>query len=366
MKLSKFGEPLPASEKRLILGEPSQQLFPLKYPWAREFYKDAKSNHWEPEEVNTTQDRYDYPHQLSPEEQRMFDWSLSMLTTQDLVVMGNLEEAIERHLTCPEISMYLARQTAEEAIHTDSYQLIVESLGLDENAVYERYLRERSLYNKIEFAYSFHRRLMELRMDDHRSYAAIGTFIECLAFWAIVMEGGWFYYGFNWIYALRDRGLMPGTAEMFQFIQRDEGMHRRFWLTVINTLISEYPRAYSSKTQANIRTIIKTGTELEEAYARDVCRGVLGISARSYMDHFRHGMNELSASIGLDRIFSRKKARPLAFVAKYEIQQEGNFFEGGVREYQKRSSLGEWPEHNSDQEVESVMAPPGNDETPDD
>jgi len=342
MKLSPFGQPLPANEKRLILGEPSQQLFPLRYPWIWDMYRNAKKNHWEPEEYSLSQDVYDYKHALTDEERWMFDWALSMLTTQDLVVMGNLEEAIERHLTCPEASMYLARQTAEEGIHTESYQVIVESLALDEDKVYQRYLQERSLYAKIEYAYSFHRRLLELRMDDHQSFDAIGNFIECVAFWALVMEGAWFYYGFNFVYALKDRGLMPGTSEIFQHIQRDEGMHRRFWLNIINTLVSEYPEAYTSQVQENIRKTVVHAADLEAFYAHDVCHNVMGISADSYMDHYRAGSNQLLESIGVERAFGPHSCRPLPWVAKYEILQERNFFESKVAEYQKQSALGEW------------------------
>lgn len=368
MKLPEFGKPLPAHEKRLILGEPTQQLFPLKYDWAWDTYQLAKKNHWEPEEVSLTQDRFDYAHKLTDEERWMFDWSLSMLTTQDLVVMGNLEEAIERHLTCPEISIYLARQTAEEGIHTESYQLIVESLSLDEDKVYQRFLHERSLYAKVEMAYRFHRRLLELRMDDHKSFAAIGEFIRCVAFWALVMEGAWFYYGFNWVYALRDRGLMPGAAEMLQFIQRDEGLHRRFWLDVINTLIKEYPEAYTSKIQTSIASTVKDAAHLEQTYAQDVCNGVLGISAKSYMDHYRHGSNQLLGSIGIEPAFGYKECAPMPWVAKYETLQERNFFEAKVSEYQKRSALGEIPSHNDDghDPFASPLGSPLNGDTPDD
>ncbi len=340
MKLSPFGQPLPANEKRLILGEPSQQLFPVKYQFCWDRYLTAQANHWPPNDVSLGQDRYDYTHNLTDEERWMFDWALSMLTTQDISVLLNLEEGIERHLTCPEASMYLGRQTDEETIHTWSYQLIVESLALDENVVYERYLRERSLYNKVEYAHGFHRRLMELRMDDHHSHAAIGEFIVCLAFWALVMEGGWFFAGFNWIYALRDRKLMPGTAELFQYIQRDEQGHRDFWVDVINTLVKEYPSAYTLDVQGKIANIIKDGTHLEDQYAADVCHNVLGISSSSYMGHFRHEMNQNLQRIGLEPVFTLKDSQPLAFVNKYRLQQEGSFFEVGVREYQKGSLTG--------------------------
>ena len=346
MILPEFNKPLPANEKRLILGQPTQQLFPLKYPWMREYYKLAKLNAWEPEDINMTQDAYDYKHALTDEERKMYDWCLSMLTTQDLVVLGNLEEGIERHLTCPEASLYLARQTSEEAIHTDSYQYLIESLSFNENLVYERYLREESLYAKVEYAYGFHRKLMELRMTDHKNFKAIGDFITYIAFWCLGMEGGWFYSGFNWVYALRRRGLMPGTAEMFAYIQRDEHMHMRFWIDVINTLIEEYPEAYTLDVQERIVSTIRDVVYLESAFAFDMCHNVIGITAKDYMDHFRHRMNLGLNNIGIERPFT-VDAKPMDWVSEFEMKRESNFFEQKVTEYQKKSSL-DWGSDDED------------------
>lgn len=334
MKLPKFGAPLPANHKQLILGKPSQQLFPLKYPWIWEMYLDAQANHWSPQEVAMGQDRLDYAHKLTDEERHMYDWALSMLTTQDLVVMGNLEEGIERHLTCPEASMYLARQTDEESLHTHGYQLLVEALALDENTVYERYLYERTLYAKVEYAYGWHRRLMNLRLDTSTSYAAIGDFIKAMAFWALGMEGGWFYCGFNWIYALHRRGMMPGSSEMFQLIQRDEGVHMNFWIKAIQTIINEYPEAYTPRVQATITTMLREVADLEHAYANDVCKGVIGINAKSYMGHFRNRLNISARKLGLSSVFTPADSVPLPWAGEFEKLKEKNFFETRVTEYQ--------------------------------
>ena len=365
MKLPEFGLPLPAKDKQLILGQPSQQLFPLKYEWMWDAYQDAQANHWTPLDIQMGQDRLDYLHKLTEEERWMYDWALSMLTTQDLVVMGNLEEGIERHLTCPEASMYLARQTDEESIHTWAYQLVIESLALDQDSVYQRFLHERSLYDKVVYAYEFHRKLLELRMDDHHSLRAIGKFMVCLAFWALVMEGGWFYQGFNWIYALRRRGLLPGTTEMFQYIQRDEAGHFGFWIKVINTLIAEYPEAYTSGVQRQIAEMVVKGAHLEQRYAEDVCNSVLGITSTDYMAHYRHFANVNLSKLGIKPAFSENEAYPMDWVAEYQLNQEVNFFEGRVREYRK-SGLGAWEGDEGDDHFASVMPSPTNEETPDD
>lgn len=350
MKLSPFNEPLPAHEKRLILGSPSQQLFPLKYPWMRDYYKLAKQNHWEPEDINMSHDVRDYKN-LTDNERRMYDWCLSMLTTQDLLVLANLEEAIERHLTCPEASMYLARQSAEEAIHTDSYQYIIESLSLDEDSVYQRYLREQTLYAKVEYAYRYHRKLMELRIEDHTDSEGIGEFLRGIAFWAMGMEGGFFYIGFLWVYALRRRKLMPGTAEMFAYIQRDEAMHMNFWLDVMNQIIHEYPEAYTPSVQADIHDMLLDVAHLEENYAHDMCQGVLGITPEEYMSHFKHRLNISAQRVGLIPPFTGVAALP--WVSDFELIPENNFFETRVREYRKGGLS--WEEGDTYDMFESPM-----------
>lgn len=355
MKLPEFGKPLPASEKRIILGKPTQQLFPLKYPFMWEAFRTAHANHWTPEDtpLNDDIEHYGNPQKMSEADKRMFDWVLSMLTTQDLVVMGNLEEGIERHLTAPEASIYLGRQTDEEGIHTWSYQWIIESLSLNQQKVYERYLFEESLYNKVEYSFNFHRRLLELRLDDHQTNAAIGEFLVCMAFWTLGMEGGWFYNGFNWIYALRRRNLMPGTAKIFKYIQRDEALHFNFWIDVMNTIIAEHPKAYTRSVQASIITMVKDVVHLEEKYAFDACQGVLGITSKDYMQHFRHFMNSNLGKIGIQPIYEKRFAKPLAWLGEItDINTEQNFFEGVVTEYQKTGLV--W-EDNDDDHFGSVL-----------
>lgn len=345
MRLPKFGNPLPARKKRLILGQPTQQLFPLKYEFAWEAFKSGQVNHWTPEDIPLGDDRRQYLNKLTEAEAQMFDFCLAMLTTQDLVVMGNLEEGIEKHLTAPEASMYLARQTDEEAIHTWSYQWIVESLALDPNSVYEKYLFEKSIYDKVAYSYGWHDRLTELELDEQKP-GSIGEFLKCMAFWTLGMEGGWFYNGFNWVYALRRRNLMQGSAEIFKYIQRDEALHFNFWIQVMQHIIMEFPGVFTTDVQESIRDMAREVVDLEEAYAVAACSGVFGISAIEYMNHFKFFMDTNLAKLNLDPIFN---GTPLSWLPEVsEINQETNFFEGRVREYQKGAL--DWSKEKGEEE----------------
>ncbi len=349
MRLPEFGKIIAPGEKRMILGDPSLQPHPLKYPWCWQKYLDAQANHWTPLDIQFTQDIYDYSHNLSPDEKKLFDWTLSMLTTMDLKVMANLEEAIARHITAPEASMYIARQIDEESLHSWSYQNIVESLSLDQNTVYQRYLIERKLYNKIEYANTYHRILLELRLDDHKSFEAIGEFMKCIFFW-ICFELIWFYNGFNMLYALGRRGFMPGSVETFQYIQRDEAMHGNFWIDVINTLIQEYPKAYTLEVQESFVSITKDVIHFEELYANEACKNILGMTTKDYINHCKFFANVQLQKFGIKAIYPR--AKPMQWVNEFILNQESNFFERRVKEYQKGTL--NWDDTN-DTDFRSVM-----------
>ena len=116
------------------------QLVPFKYDWAWQKYLDACANHWMPQEINMTADIALWKSgDLSEDEQRIVKRNLGFFSTADSLVANNLVLAVYRHITNPECRQYLLRQSFEEAIHTHSYQYVIESLGIDEGEVFNMY-----------------------------------------------------------------------------------------------------------------------------------------------------------------------------------------------------------------------------------
>ncbi len=68
------------------------------------------------------------------------------------LVANNIVLAIYRHLTNPECRQYLLRQAFEEAVHTHTFQYIVESLGLDEGELFNMYREVPSITDKAAWA----------------------------------------------------------------------------------------------------------------------------------------------------------------------------------------------------------------------
>ncbi len=126
-------------EKRMLNGRADvNQILPLKYKWAWEKYLAGCNNHWRPTEVSMQADIALWKSRdgLSEDERRMVKRNLGFFAASESLVANNIVLAIYRQLANPECRQYLLRQAFEEAVHTHTFQYIVESLGLDEGELF--------------------------------------------------------------------------------------------------------------------------------------------------------------------------------------------------------------------------------------
>ena len=218
------------------------QLVPFKYTWAWDKYLTACANHWMPNEINMSTDvaLWKDPNGLTADERLIVLRNLGFFSTADSLVANNLVLAVYRHITNPECRQYLLRQAFEEALHTHAYQYIIESLGLDEAAVFNMYREIPSVATKAAWALPFTQSLSDPNFhtgtpeDDQRLLR------DLIAFY-VIFEGIFFYVGFTQILSMGRRNKMVGTSEQFQYILRDESMHMNFGIDVINQIKIENP-----------------------------------------------------------------------------------------------------------------------------
>src|SRR5579871_6725632 len=133
------------------------QLLPLKYRWAWEKYLAGCNNHWMPTEISMQADiaLWKSPDGLTEDERRAIKRNLGFFAASESLVANNIVLAIYRHLTNPECRQYLLRQAFEEAVHTHTFQYIVESLGLDEGELFNMYREVRSIHDKAAWSLPF-------------------------------------------------------------------------------------------------------------------------------------------------------------------------------------------------------------------
>jgi len=317
------------------------QLVPFKYTWAWQKYLLGCANHWMPNEINMAADiaLWKTPGGLSEDERLIVKRSLGFFSTADSLVANNLVLAVYRHITNPECRQYLLRQAFEEALHTHSYQHIIESVGLEESEVFNMYREVPAVANKASWALPFTESLADPNFKTGTVENDQRLLRDLIAFY-IVMEGLFFYVGFTQILAMGRRGKMTGTSEQFQYILRDESMHVNFGIDVINQIKIENPHLWTSSFQKEVIHMICQGVELECEYAVNTMpRGVLGLNADMFKEYLRYIANRRFAQVGLTEQFPGV-INPFPWMSEMmDLKKEKNFFETRVIEYQAGGSL---------------------------
>jgi len=330
-------KPVNPEDKRVVNGLTDiNQLAPFKYPWAWEYFLNANKNHWTPLDINMTQDVHDYQHKLTLEERHVYENVLSYLTTSDILAMRNIGLAVMEKMTAPELQIYQARQVYEEAMHTWTYQHCIESLGLDQGEIYNRYRVVPEIHRKIQMC---NKRLDSvLRPDiDLGDRDELENFVLAYTFFAGVFEGTWFYNGFSPIFALQRRGLMKGTAEQFQYIMRDEVLHASFGIRVCKQIVLEENIKLDPKV---IQQMWEEAEAAEMDYARFLLPDpILGYSAEDHIAQFRFIANRRANKLSHAIPFPGAENALPWLDEQANLKKEKNFFETRVTEYQTGGAL---------------------------
>ena len=317
------------------------QLLPLKYKWAWEKYLSGCANHWMPTEISMQADIALWKSRdgLTEKERRMLKRNLGFFAASESLVANNIVLAIYRHLTNPECRQYLLRQSFEEAVHTHTFQYIVESLGLDEGELFNMYREVPSITDKAAWA------LKHTQSLDDPNFATGTTeadqhFLRDLVAFYVIFEGMWFYTGFAQILSLGRRNKMVGIAEQYQYILRDESIHLNFGIDVINQIKIENPHLWTGAFQNEVRDMIRTAAELEAAYGSDTLpTGFLGLNATLCEQYMHFIANRRCAQLGLEAVFGQTE-NPFPWMSEVmDLKKEKNFFESRVIEYQSSGAL---------------------------
>jgi len=330
-------KPVNPEDKRVVNGMTDiNQLAPFKYPWAWNYFLNANRNHWTPLDINMAQDVHDYRFKLTLEERHVYENVLAYLTTADILAMRNIGLAVMEKMTAPELQIYQARQVYEESLHTWTYQHCIETIGLPQGEIYNRYRVVPEINQKIQIS---NRRINSILSSDIdlRDPDELNNFVISYIFFAGIFEGCWFYNGFSPIFALQRRGLMKGTAEQFQYIMRDEVMHASFGIRVVKQIMHE--EAIMPDPEA-IREMWDEAESAETGYANYILKDpILGYSADMHIGQFRFIANRRACQLGLEEPFPGAEATLPWLDEQANLRKEKNFFETRVTEYQTGGAL---------------------------
>ena len=307
----------------------------MKYTWVSDWYRQAMNNFWVPEEINLSTDVKDYP-ELGEEERRAYDKILSFLVFLDSIQTANLP-AIGEYVTANEINLCLSIQTFQEAVHSQSYSYMLDTICEPQKRMEvlyqwrdDPYLLERntfigSLYNEFQ--------------KDKSPFTFMKTVVA-----NYILEGIYFYSGFMFFYNLGRNHKMPGSAQEIRYINRDENTHLWLFKNIILELEKEEPELFTKEAVDVYREMIREGCEQEIHWGHyAIGDGVPGLNREMITDYIQYLGNLRCRSLGFDPIYAGHESEPgsMSWVSQYSNANmiKTDFFEARSTAYAKSSAL---------------------------
>ncbi len=324
-------------KSKILDGETTfvNQILPLKYNWAWDFYLKGIANNWTPTEVPMQKDIEQWKSGALTEDERLvIKRCMGFFAGSESLVSSNLGLSIFKWVTNPECRQYIGRQMYEELLHNHTVVYVCDSLNLEISEIYEAYKNIPSIKAKDDF-------LMEITSDLSRNNFNTNTeegkreLLKNLVTFYIVCEGIMFFSGFAMLLSFGRQNKMPGISEQITYTLRDESLHINFGTNLINTIRNEYPKIWDTKFEEEIVEFIKKAVDLEIAYAHDVLpRGILGLNASMFIDYVKFIANRRFENLNLSFRYD-SDINPFPWMSEIiDLRKQKNFFEKTVTDYQ--------------------------------
>ena len=326
---------VPAKKRGNIL-DPGFELTlrPMRYPEFYDMYRDAIRNTWTVEEVDFSDDLQDLARRLDPAERHLIQRLVAFFATGDSIVANNVVLNLYQHINAPEARLYLSRQLYEEALHVQFYLTLLDTY-LPDTAEREQAFAAIENIPSIRAKGEFCMRWMgaldgvsRLETREHRR-----QFLLNLICFATCVEGLFFFAAFAYVYFFRSKGLLNGLASGTNWVFRDESMHMRFALSVVDTVRTEEPDLFDAQLVAEVTAMIEEAVDAEMVFAEDLLSGgVAGLSVADTRQYLEFVADQRLDNLGMPPRFGAKN--PFDFMMLQDVQELSNFFERRVSAYQ--------------------------------
>ncbi|WBW50769.1 ribonucleotide-diphosphate reductase subunit beta [Peptoniphilus equinus] len=307
----------------------------MKYEWVSKWYRQSMNNFWIPEEINLAQDKKQYP-KLDETERTAYDKILSFLIFLDSIQTANLPNVGE-YITANEVNLCLCIQTFQEAIHSQSYSYMLDSIcePNKRDEILYQWRDDAHLLRRNTFIGNIYNRFQEEKSAENFLRVCMGNYI---------LEGIYFYSGFMFFYNLARNGRMTGSAQQIRYINRDESTHLYLFKNIINELRVEEAELFTPELMSEFREMIHEGAEQEMAWGKYVIgNDIEGLTEQMVEDYIKYLANLRCTDLGFEKIYEGYDDEPstMTWVSNYSNANmiKTDFFEARSTAYAKSGAL---------------------------
>ena len=311
------------------------QLNNKKYWWATWLYQVMIWNFWVPEKVSGLwDDAIQYDSMLTDAEKRAYDWILSFLIFLDSIQTVNLPNFSE-YITSPEVNLILSIQSYQEAIHSQSYATVLETVvnTNKRDDIYYFWKNDKVLLERNKYIWWIYQDFLDNPSDE--------ILFKWLV-WNFILESLYFYNWFAFFDTLADHWKMVATDRMINYIRRDELTHITLFSNILKEIKKEFPEIYSEET---IIEMVKIAVKQEIKWSEHILwDAIIWINKDSIEKYTKRLANDRVAMLWISPIYKWFNENPYKHLDRLQDNnsEKWNFFESTVTNYTQSSSLKGW------------------------
>ncbi len=308
------------------------QLNATKYSWAKSLYQVMIWNFWVPEKVSGLwEDAVQFKSALSEDERRAYKWILSFLIFLDSIQTVNLPN-FNDYVTAPEVNLILSIQAYQEAIHSQSYATMLETIvdSSERDEIYYFWRTDKHLLERNEFIGWIYQDFIDNPSDENFFRGII---------WNFLLESIYFYNGFAFFDTLADQGKMVATDRMINYIRRDELTHVTIFANLLKEIKKEFPDMYNEQV---ILDMMDTAVKQEIKWSKHILgKKIIGMSHENIENYTKWLANERLNMLGIKPLYDHVVTNPYKHLDRLQDQnaEKWNFFESTVTNYAQSSAM---------------------------
>ena len=322
---------------------------PFEYEWAYDAYKTQQRIHWMPEEVHLNDDLRDWNDKLTESERSLLTQIFRFFTQADIDVSSGYIDNYMPAIKPPEMRMMMASFASQEAIHIDSYSLLIDTIGMPETE-YQAFHEFQEMSDKHDYLWRTkppklkHPRKHEWQSEEYQRKLEIWSLALDLAKFSAFSEGLQLFSSFAILLNFKRFGKMNNMGQIIAWSVRDETLHVESMIKTFRTLLSEEPWLKETNIESVVQDTAREMVMLEEKFIDLVFShgGVEGLTPEETKEYVFYIADIRLNQLGFKPIFGVTE-NPLPWVHWMITGNEHqNFFEGRSTAYSKASFSGNW------------------------
>jgi len=287
-------------------------LFPIdeQYKDIYDLHKATEAQNWMASEIDLSVDRQQYKGVLTAFERRLIDWTVSFFAASDGLVMENLNVNFSAEVRVPEILAFFAYQTHNEAVHSETYSLMIDALSPSRDKkmhLLQAFKENPCVERLIQWGNSW------LDKSKHPFRVRNTAFV--------IYEALLFSGKFAVIFWFKKRNLLPGVCHANQLIARDESVHEDAGVMIHGKL--------KHKVEPDVvRAMVDEALQIDLQYFGDLLsEPAPGMNYELMADYLRIVSNRILGRFGCDPVYPHRPNSISDMMDTIGAENKTSFFE---------------------------------------